>query len=265
MLLVAKDPESLTKFYGVLEKVVTDHIKRLLNIPRLRLWEGRVSVIRILDPESAVRRIAYFYANPAKEYLVRTISEYPGVSSYQSFQAAIGRSSIDVVDIQNIPWIRPKYIIPIKSNRLARIEDQQIVNHLVSVSYYANNFETAPNEWMRPFNIANEDAPKWNQAIVRLLADKEEEARKQAIIDKREIVGARALRRSRIFADHIPKKDGKKIFFIGRNLAQHVSSLRRLCLRCTELFWKYARHGMPVRWPPGVFPPRSPVSACALV
>lgn len=265
VLIVAKDPESLTKFYGVLSKVVTDHFKRLLNIPRLRLWEGRVSVIRILDPDTAVKRIAYFYANPANDFLVSTISEYPGLSSYQKFLKLKDETSVGILDMESVPWIRPKYIVPIKTNRLNLLEDRQIVRHLTGVSYYVNKFIIAPNDWMKPFGITDAEAPAWNSKIVASLKQNEREAAENAKKEQKKIVGAKALRRGRIFADHIPKKDGKRIFFIGRDLEVHVRRLKKLNVQCAELFWKYARHGIPTLWPPGVFPPRPPICACALV
>lgn len=266
ILAVAGDPEGLTKFYGVLSKVVTDHLKRLLSIPRLRLWEGRVSVIRVLDPEAAVQRIAYFYANPAAAYLVGTITDYPGLSSFSQFSGLMGNNSVDAVDRKLVPWIRPRYIIPIQSRRISATLDRDLVAHLLSVAYYANNFEVAPNAWMKVFGISDaDDVAKWNAKIFVALRDREAEAMVLAKNEGRKIIGARALRRARILDDFVPKKNGKRIFFIGGDSPGQVAALKRLGMKCDELYRRFARYGIPVRWPPGVFPPRAPVSACALV
>lgn len=264
ILLIAKDPESLSKFYGILSKVMTDHIKKLLSIPRLRLWEGRVGIIEILDPETAVERIAYFYANPVKAGMVASIEDYPGYSSHGVFKELSREKSVSVSDIKMIPWIRTKYIPPLQSRRISRLEDIQMVGHLMASAYYGNKFELLPNNWMKAFGIEDLSAPAWNERVAQAIARREAEALVEIKRKSRKILGKKALRRGKIMADHVPEKNGKRIFFLGEGVAQAFQSLKKLTIQCAELYWKYARNGILVRWPPGTFPPRYPVSACAI-
>jgi len=39
--------------------------------------------------EAALNRIAYFYANPPRARLIDTVEQYPRLSSYQIFSAAL--------------------------------------------------------------------------------------------------------------------------------------------------------------------------------
>ena len=81
MLIVVKDAKQCTKFYGQLQKQITDAVKKLLGLKELNLWhKNRASVVRIGDVAGVRKCIAYLYANPANAHLVETIEEYPGLA-----------------------------------------------------------------------------------------------------------------------------------------------------------------------------------------
>ena len=79
------------KFYGEIQKRITDMLKRLLGLEYLEIWEGEPTVAEILDLEKAIERIAYFYANPAQDKLVDSIEEFPGFSSWYDYKKALGK------------------------------------------------------------------------------------------------------------------------------------------------------------------------------
>lgn len=63
IIVVTKDSSQCTRFYGEIQKRITDSIKRLLGLHYLDLWEGTAMVAEIADEEAAIERIAYLYAN----------------------------------------------------------------------------------------------------------------------------------------------------------------------------------------------------------
>ena len=51
LIVVTKDAEQCTKFYGEIKKNITEAIKKLLGLEHLSLWEDRTSVIRLGNAE----------------------------------------------------------------------------------------------------------------------------------------------------------------------------------------------------------------------
>lgn len=89
MIVVTKDPEQCMLFYSELQKKITDALKRLLGLDHLEIWEGDVTVARVLDLDQAKERIAYIYANPAQDNLVECIEKFPGYSSWSEFARSL--------------------------------------------------------------------------------------------------------------------------------------------------------------------------------
>ena len=85
IVAILKDADQARCFYMELQKKLTDAIKRLLGLEYLHIWAGTPRVIEIPDLESAIKMIAYYYANPAAAHLVESIEQYPGLSSWTDF------------------------------------------------------------------------------------------------------------------------------------------------------------------------------------
>ena len=78
IVAVFKDAELAKRFYTEVQKKLTDAIKRLLGIEHLNIWSRSPRVIELVALRSAMKMIAYYYANPAKANLVERIEECPG-------------------------------------------------------------------------------------------------------------------------------------------------------------------------------------------
>ena len=104
IMVVGRDADQLTRFYGEVQKRITDYLKRLLGKRHLSLWEGEPSVILVADYEAALNRVAYYYANPAMANLNDCIEGYPGLSSFNFFRNA--PSQIDDAWSETVPWVR---------------------------------------------------------------------------------------------------------------------------------------------------------------
>ncbi len=264
ILLVARNPESLVKFYGIVKKSLTDSIKRLLNIDSLRLWEGR-KVHLVPCPETVVERIAYFYSNPAKADLVDRIEEYPGCSSYEPFRTGVTELTHDAS--RAVPWVRAHYLEPLKSRSVSAELDAEIEGELRAKAYYDNELKIEPNGWMAAFNIAESEVGKWNGLVLQKLSENQGEARRLRKMRLKVVMGRDALLRQKIMKSFTPKKTGIAAFVICRDKETRlkwiaeVESIRR---HCEHLYHSRFKLGQWTEWPPGVFPSRAPLRGCRL-
>lgn len=265
ILLVSRDPQSLSKFYGIVKKSLTDFLKRLLGKKQLRIWEGR-KVHLIPTPETVLQRIAYFYANPAEADLVDSIEEYPGASSYRDF--CMSQSNRFENCDRLVPWIRSYYVPKLKNRVITDDFDLLLESDLRQRAFYDNELLIRPNDWLIAFGLGPEVAERMNSEALKLMREKENEARKRRRKQGKDVLGAAALRRQPIMKRFTPVKDGPCpiVICIDPDVRvkwiRDIQSQRRIC---AELYNKRYKHGLPVNWPPGVFPSRAPVRACRLV
>jgi REP element-mobilizing transposase RayT len=264
ILVVARDPESLAKFYGIIKKSLTDFIKKLLGKDQLRLWEGR-KVHLIPTPETVLERIAYFYSNPGQADLVETIEEYPGSSSFNEFRMTLGDTGGRYN--RNVPWIRVHYVSKLAKRQLSDEQDIEIESDLCRRAFYENELRISPNAWLEAFGIGPEQGPSLNQTAFRLMRDSEFEARERRRREDKCVIGAERLRRQKIMRHYKPEKKSRAPIVICRDpeiRRYWILDIQRNRRLCTELYQKKHSRGLWTDWPAGVFPSRSPVRACRL-
>jgi hypothetical protein len=101
----------------------------------------------VLTFAKAMIIIAYIYANPAKDNLVRSIDEYPGFSSWQMFQS---EESTKV-------WKRlrrPQFLALTKeSHNLSGYTKE--AERLLAESSELQTFKLEPNTWLEAFGITD--------------------------------------------------------------------------------------------------------------
>jgi hypothetical protein len=264
IILVTKDPEALTQFYGIVKKSLTDFMKRLLGVSRLNLWEG-TGVHLLATAETVLDRIGYLYANPAAANLVDKIGDYPGASSYQSFLSSNG--SMDFDACESVPWVRAKYVPKLEDLRVTPKIDESLVKRLRTKVYYTNKLQIHPNAWMKCFSADAEQAVIWHNRAIGKVLSKEEEARKLRIKEGKTILGVKALLSQPIMSPFIPRKYQRGVFVICEDkwkrieIIAKVKSVQKLA---RKLYLNDFRYGKDVRWPLGTLPPRAPLQACAV-
>lgn len=264
IILVTKDPESLTEFYGIIKKSLTDFIKRLLGLSRLNLWES-TGVHLLATAETVIDRIGYLYANPAKANLVDTIAEYPGASSYGAWRSSNGQ--IDFDGTESVPWVRGKYVDKLDRLIITDEMDESILKSLGKKVYYRNKLKIEPNSWMKCFSADVEQSAIWHNKSLGRILSKEETARKLRMAENKPLLGVEALLNQEIMAPFIPRKYQRGVFVICEDkwkridIIHKVKSVQKLA---RTLYLNKFRYGQEVRWPLGVLPPRAPLQACAL-
>jgi hypothetical protein len=260
LLVVVNDATQFKRFYEELAKKISDYIKRLLGVPYLCLWEGRPMAAPILEAECVIKRLAYFYANPARANLVSTISEYPGITTWKEFEKANClqsevRRSIPRILCPSIPVIGQQYLSPRR--------DAFITAKLKAEAKEYETLIVRPNAWMQYFGLKDADVESVNRKIRADLKTREQNAAELRKALGKKTLGPAGLRRQAFFLPHTPSKRERKIYVLSSSedsRKNYIRQMKRLCELCTELF----RTRQFDLWPPGMFRPPMGILASAI-
>ena len=86
MLLVVINPSDTSNFLGYFKAEAAHRFNLLMGWTKRTIWcEGYDSPV-VLSPLRALLALAYLYANPAKDNLVNSIDEFPGLSSWKMYK-----------------------------------------------------------------------------------------------------------------------------------------------------------------------------------
>jgi hypothetical protein len=266
MLCTAQDAYQCQRFYGELQKQLTDSIKRLTGKTYLRLWEGRATVSQVSTLDDAINRIAYIYTNPSNDNLVDSIEQYPGVSSWSVFKEA---TELDACATTEHPWIRLPMIPKLPSRVLSMHQDRFFCEKMLEKVKIKHKLNVYLNSWIKIFikDPTPEQVEVVYNRIISRIKEVEEENRKERVKSGKTVLGAARLRIQPLLKPHTPKKKGRKIFMqsmfkdIRIMLIQEMKMIDALCRKIYQL-WKKGDFSM--RWPPGTFPPPLPPQASQL-
>jgi hypothetical protein len=263
ILLIIWDSFDATKFYGELQKNLTEYLKRLLGLKNLSLWEGRASVILIGDLAAAVERFIYVYANPAKANLVNSIEEFPGYSTWNIFKNC--KPTLGYRHCEKVPFIAQSKVPLAARKDLTSYQEQFVLGKLRSNSSSMQRINVLPNAWLKCFGVVDpEDIECINKQILAGVL-----AREREYIDRRNSegskpVGPNKLRIQPLMQPHTPKKHEKKIFVIARSKdirIRIIQAVKNICATCERCYLAWRNADFALRWPPGVFlPPRPPIA-----
>jgi hypothetical protein len=264
LIIVTRDGEQCKRFYGEVQKSITDSIKRLLGLRHLTLWEGNATVAEIADFESAIERISYLYANPAQDNLVESIEQFPGYVSWRDFQRC--KTSLTQETKAIFPWVRLPSIQRLNSPKLSLSQDGNLVKVLKERNKGTQHeLVRRPNEWMRCFGINQDsDVSEANDKIIKRLRDRESRAREDREAAGKKVLGAGKLLSTPIMMDHEPKKHSRKIFLlstINELRIQMIKDFKSFCDECRECYLSWRKGDFTVEWPPGAFKPPMPPSS----
>ncbi|MBX7137464.1 MAG: hypothetical protein K1X83_05720 [Oligoflexia bacterium] len=260
MLVVTKDSEQCTRFYGEIQKRITDAVKRLLGLKHLDLWEGTAMVAEIPDLEAAIERIAYLYANPAQDNLEDCIEKFPGFSSWRAFRRI--EPTLGSESTEDFPWLRLPSIPEVPDRPLSSYEDLKVTRELRISNRVRHSLIRKPNAWMSCFGISSEkEIAEVNTRIVERVRAKEAEARASRVKKGKGVYGAHRLRSQKILQSHTPKKKSRKVFVIcsiNKLRMELIRDFKEFCAECRECLRRWRAGEYSVEWPPGAFKPPLP-------
>jgi hypothetical protein len=263
LLVICKDAKQFAKFYGELQKRITDCLKALLGLPHLDLWQGSPVVIRIADLGAAIKKAVYIYSNPPKAGLVESIEEYPGYSSWQAFQGV--SNALDACFQETAPWVELPDMPRALSKGFTERQDQELAQQFLAAKSRDYQIKIFPNAWMKCFGIEDPAEIQGVNRQIRLgLREAEDDF---AAKRKRPVIGAAKLRRQALMRPHTPKKRDRRVFVMAscsKLRKQLIDTYNAICALCAECYSRYLHGDFLVRWPPGTFPPPLPPLANAL-
>lgn len=255
IIFLAHSAEQAVNFYQELQKKITDSFKRLLGKRRLSIWEGDPVLAEILDVDKMLEKIAYLYANPARASLTDSITEYPGLSSWEYF-----KNSEDL-SFKDVPWIRLPAIPEIKSMHISSLEDSQICEQMTGGSTIFHDIPLTPDAWMESFGITKEsDKEIINQRTIQHLSMMESEERTKRKAERRTVIGAQKLIKAPLMKSHTPKKRERRVYVHSSDKELRISYIQMIkafCQMCKECY-EFYKQGIFVEWPPGAFRPSAP-------
>jgi hypothetical protein len=269
ILAIFEDSQQAVHFYAEVQKKLTESLKSLLGLGHLRLWEGRPVVAPVLDLPAAIQQVAYLYANPARANLVDSISDYPGCSSWDTFQrmATSEAPQVDAkVEIKE-RWVPYSKIPLLPAPVLKKHADLDFAETLYKTGRH-HTLDLYPNAWMKCFGVTTpERVAHVNQEILNQLAKNEQQHRDARIKESKGVLGERALRIQPIMRHHIPKRTAnrRRVFVICSDKQLRISFIFKVKALCelARQYYQDALRGVLRNWPPGMFKPpiRSMASA----
>jgi len=264
MILVAKDAEELAKFYGELQKKLTESVKALLGLKKLNLWEGRPTVALLGTLQDVKSQIVYLYANPMKANLVNRIEEYPGLSSYNEFKNVSNKIEEEVTMIGS--WNPVESIPKLPKRSLNLLEDVKF-NKLLLSNGIEHRYKLHPNSWMKAFGISSEEeVRRINGEILLDLRIREMEHEATRVKEGWKVMGSKGLRLEPIMKEHTPKKGERSIFIICADKdkrIEYIEKFKALSEECRK-HYEDLKLGVRVRWPAGMFRPSIGTQSSAL-
>jgi hypothetical protein len=268
VLAIFEDSQQAVNFYAEAQKKLTESLKALLGLSHLRLWEGRPVVAPVLDLPAAIEQVAYLYANPARANLVESISDYPGCSSWDTFQQ-IATSKTPNVDVRveaKEMWVPYSKIPLLPTAALKKHADLDFAETLYKKGR-PHSLDLYPNAWMKCFGVTTPERVAYvNQAILERLAKNEQQHRDTRMKDNKGVLGERLLRIQPIMRHYIPKRTAnrRRVFVICSDNELRVSFIMKVKALCqlARQYYRDALRGVLRNWPPGMFkPPMRPLAS----
>jgi hypothetical protein len=261
MQVFSLDCSALTHFHERLKKRLTDFLKRLLNLPHLRLWDNRTTIGEVLDLEAAIERIVYTYLNPVRAGVVRSIDEFKGCNTWREFLSA--PADVNAAIEREVPWVFATDIEPLSQENPSLSEERTLIKSIEerASSRERNIVKIMPFKWLEAFRITDPvEIEKIRQRIISQV--RREEAK---LAPKREPV----VRIEGFIVDdrYVPRKKERRVFVYSSCKELRLvflETFNKFIVRCRECYRLMKEGHRDVPWPAGCFKPPIPSLCNAL-
>ena len=252
-MILAGRAAAISLFMGYFQGEVAKYIK--LIVPKLyrgNFWSGRFKEQRLCSAMDVVNKIVYIYANPARANLVKSVSEWPGVSSWKMYKEGYYSFTTRFVLLKNFKKI---------ARRLPFLKDCDAASVLSSISTDSYELRISPNIWKRCFAESRNWSDEYiYDTIICSVAIRERLLAQER--GSRSVLGAFALRHQAIRQDYESKSKHKTPFIIccDRELRlKFIQSYREFCLKCRQAWEKWKLGFLGVEFPSGCYRPGVPI------
>jgi len=256
MIVRVWNPEDIPGFMERFKTESAHYINRVLGRTKHTIWCSSYDSPRLLNLDDVIDKIVYTYTNPVKDGLIHSINNYPGMSSWNSFNSRkshmraqlIGRDQVFEVD-QSLGESGFKR----KTKLLSKLAGKPRV--------LAINC----NDWLKAFGVEErEEIDRINRNIRKLILEKEDEIQKEFIDNCRQFMGAKRLCNQGIDLDYTSRRSGRKMWCISSNIKErkiYLSFVKRLAKEAREVYFKWKSGATDLAMPIGMFAPCMPLRA----
>ena len=248
LLITVTNPCHVDAFMGYLKTESAHAINRLMGKRKGSVWEDGYDSPIILDIEKLKDKIVYIYTNPQSANLVETIDQYPNLSSWQAFKT-------DQSEFKTYRIIRTQYRRLVKgaSDRQKSAYAKELREDSLGEISYKLDLKAAFNAF------SNDDTyDEFRKEIIDLIKEKEEELKVQRKKDRKQVLGASALKSQSMYKAHTPKKFGKKMICLGSTKEirkDFIEIFKQLRDECIQAYRKIVAGCRITQLPPGFYMP----------
>lgn len=255
MLIVVYDPSDVPLFVERFKTESAHMLNRILGRRKRTIWcEGYDSPV-ILTLARAMMFIAYLYSNPAKDNLVESIEEFPGLSSWNMYRSGVHTEPCRIVRRSDFRELAPR-----EHNLRSYANEAERIRLLDPDS--TKTFSLEPNAWMEALDIESPaEQRELNESIVQRVRTLESRARSLREKSGKRVMGAHRLRNERINAPYRSERSGKRMWVLteDRDLRiQFIQHLKYLVAEARRIRQRWRVGDLSEAYPLGLYPPSMP-------
>jgi len=182
MIIVVENPDDVAGFMRCFKTESAHMLNGILGREKRTVWcEGYDSPI-VLTPVRALIAIAYIYANPAKDNLVDSIDNFPGLSSWSMFN---NKSHTNIWNRIRRPACKA---LSVAQHCLAGYSAE--AKRILSESKITHTFKIDPDAWFHAFGITSvEDIAMLNTKLIKHIRVLEERAERKRTKEHKSLLG----------------------------------------------------------------------------
>lgn len=254
IIAVVENPDDVPRFLRYFKTESAHMLNRILGRRKRTIWCAGYDSPIVLTPVRALTAIAYIYSNPAKDNLVDSIDEFPGLSSWHMFRSG-----------EHSRWWkrlrRPafKQLAPDSYNLRGYTKE---ADRLLKEKSKSFEFVLKPNAWLEAFKISDpEEQKRLNDRIAIRVKTLEERAKEKRSHHNKSVIGKDRLRNQSLDLYYRPSRTGRRMCCLTEDRATRIafiSFIKSLYdkARAVAARWKLGDFSVP--FPPGLYPPSMP-------
>ncbi len=247
-LLISGTGKHVSKYVGYIQSQIAKIIKRLTNIYDIKVWPTRFKEQVLHTGWDVLRKLAYIYLNPARAGLVKSISEYPGLSSYDMLVSGSKSKFVKYIPVRHAKLLGSN---PKNYNSVSKYKK------LRSLSEETLELKLYPFIWKKFFpsteNVTDEELYKELMDIIE-----GEEAK--VLKTQKTFIGAKRLINAGFSKNYKPKKKDKTPYIIcyDKEYRMKLIASYKLFVKNAREAWVRLKNGMKnIKLPTGAFYPSS--------
>jgi len=247
MIAVVRNPEHVSAFMKYVKQESAAMINRFCGVRKHTLWEEGFDDPIFLSPDKVIEKIKYLYSNPVKAHLVKSIAEYPGISSWHAFKCGNFSETCSWLSRSNFEKVDNLHLL---SENRQRMLFQNWLNETVTPHEY--NLVIEPNAWMECFaELRHNNAEEINQQLIQNILTEE-----LNIHHKMGVLGVTRLCKQVMNKVYKSTKYSPRMICLCSDIvyrANYISFFKKLSKKAVEAY-KLIKQGVcEVIFPPGMF------------